>query len=159
MLFRSQKREGEQRVDTCGVKETVTIQHIRKGKVIATRHSDKITTVGLAELAKLFIATGTAFTALALGTGTAAAAASDTALGTEITAGGLARAAASLSSSAATATLEHTWTATTAYAVTEEGEFNAMSGGVIAARQVFAALNVVNTDEIRVTHKNAFAEG
>ena len=151
----------EQKVDTACAHDVVTIQHIRKGKVIATRHSDKITTAGLAELAKLWGGIGTAFNYLALGTGTAAAAAGDTALGAELSATGLDRALVTPTATVATAVLDYTWTMTAAgtIAVTEEGELNSSSGGVLGARQVFAALNVIATDQIRVTHKNAFAEG
>jgi len=149
------------KIDTACVKEMVTISQIRKGKVIATRHSDKITTTGIAEITKLFGGGGTAFSYLALGTGTTGAAAGDTALEAESSATGLDRASVVPTYTVATASLEHTWTMTAVgtIAITEEGEFNASSGGVMAAHQVFGALNVSTDDEIKVTHKNAFAEG
>lgn len=163
-LFNKEKKETNcgGKVDTMGAKEFVTLELIRNGKVIEKRHSDKITTTGLAEITQLFGGGGTAFTAIALGTGTTAAAAGNTALEAEITSGtDLERAGVTPTYTVATAVLEHTFTMTadSTVAVTEEGEFNAMADGVMAARQVFAALNVTKNDEIKVTHNNAFAEG
>lgn len=151
----------EQKLDKACVREFVTIKHIRGDKVIAERHSDKITTAGLLELAKLFGGAGTAFTALALGIGTTPAAAGDTGLESEISNVGLVRVGITPTYAGETATLEYTWTKTGAstVAVTEEGEFNAMSDGKLAAHQVFAALNVTEDDEIKATHRNVFAEG
>ena len=103
-----------------------------------------------------------AFTFLTVGTGTTAAAATDTALQAEITTGGLARAAATASRVTTTVTndtaqLEHTWTATATHSVTEAGAFNAATGGVMAGRQVFAAIPLVSGDNLQITYKFAFA--
>ncbi len=100
-----------------------------------------------------------AFTALAIGTGTTAAAAGDTALQTEITTNGGARAAATAtqvttSVSNDTTQLVKTWTFTGSFAVTEEGILdNASSGGNLLAHQVFSAINVISGDSLQVTHK------
>jgi hypothetical protein len=99
-----------------------------------------------------------AFTYLAVGTGTTAAAAGDTALETEITDSGLARASATASRVTTavandTAQLVYTWSVTGSKAITEEGILNAGASGTLLARQVFSAVNVVNGDEFKVTHK------
>lgn len=97
------------------------------------------------------------FTYAALGTGTTAAAVTDTALQTEITTGGLARAAATAAQATTNVTndtlqLTYTWTATSAFAVTEEGILDASSSGHLLAHQVFSAVNVASGDSIAVTH-------
>jgi hypothetical protein len=98
-------------------------------------------------------------TAIAIGTGTTAAAAGDTALETEITTGGGSRGAATTSNETTTTTNDtaqwvKTFTFTSSFAVTEEGLFdNNTSGGNMLARQVFSAVNVVNTDTLQITHK------
>lgn len=97
-----------------------------------------------------------AFTFIAIGTGTVAAAAGDTTLGTEITTGGGARAAATASRVTTdvtndTARLVLTFNFTATFAVTESGALNASSAGVLLARQVFTAVNVVNGDSLQVT--------
>jgi hypothetical protein len=99
------------------------------------------------------------FVNLAIGTGTTAAAATDTALGTEITTGGGARGAATASQVTTTVTndttqLVKTWTFTASFSVSEEGIFdNASSGGNMLARQVWTAIPVGNGDSLQVTHK------
>jgi len=97
-----------------------------------------------------------AFTFVAIGTGTVAAAAGDTTLGAEITTGGGARAAATASRVTTdvtndTARLVLTYSFTASFAVTESGAFNASSAGVMLARQVFSAINVVSGDSLEVT--------
>lgn len=99
-----------------------------------------------------------AFTYLAVGTGTNAAAAGDTALQTEITDSGLARAAATCtrvttSVTNDTAQLDKTWSVTGTKAVTEAGALNAAAAGTLLGRQVFSAVNVVNGDTLQVTYK------
>lgn len=97
-------------------------------------------------------------TAIAIGTGTTAAAAGDTALQTESTTNGGARGAATTSNQTTTTTGDtarwvKTFTFTGSIAVTEEGLFdNNTSGGNMLARQVFSAVNVVNTDTLQITH-------
>jgi len=105
----------------------------------------------------------TAVTAIAIGTGTNAAAAGDTALQTESTTNGGSRGAATTSHVTTTTTNDtaqwvKTFTFTGSIAVTEEGLFdNNASGGNMLARQVFSAVNVVNTDTLQITHKVSFA--
>ena len=98
------------------------------------------------------------FIYLAIGTGTTAAAATDTALQTEISTGGGARASGTATQVTTTVTndttqLVHTWTFTSSFAVTEEGILDAASTGNLLAHQVFAAVNVVSGDSLQVTHK------
>jgi hypothetical protein len=97
------------------------------------------------------------FTYVALGTSTTAAAATDTALGAEISTGGLARANATATQTTTTVTndtlqLTYTFTASASFAVTEEGIFDASSSGHLLAHQVFSAVNVASGDSISVTH-------
>lgn len=98
--------------------------------------------------------TTTPFTAMAYGTGTNAAAAGDTALQTEV-----ARAAATITSQTTSTTGDtaqwvHTFTAAGTQAITEEGLLNNnTSGGILLARQVFSAVNMVVNDTIQFTHK------
>lgn len=97
-----------------------------------------------------------AFTYIAVGTGTTAANAADTTLETEITDSGLARASATASLVTVDVTndgarLVKTFSVTGTKAVTESGVLNASSSGVLLARQVFSAVNVVNGDSLQVT--------
>ena len=99
-----------------------------------------------------------AFTYLALGIGTTAADAADTTLESEITDSGLERASATASRVTTTQTndtaqLVKTWTASGSKAITEAGVLNASSSGVLLARQVFSAINVVATDSIQLTYR------
>ena len=99
-----------------------------------------------------------AFTYIAIGTGTASASASDTALGTEITTGGGARASATVSRVTTdvtndTAQAVVTFNFTSGFAVTETGLFNASSSGTMLNRQVFSAVNVTSGDSLQVTIK------
>lgn len=99
-----------------------------------------------------------AFTYIAVGTGNTAAAAGDTALQTEITDSGLARAAATATRVTTnvtndTAQLDKTFSVTATKAVTEAGALNAASSGTILGRQVFSAVNVVNGDTLQIIYK------
>lgn len=100
------------------------------------------------------------FTALAIGTGTQGTPSTATALAAEITTNGGARGTAGTISQVTTTvandttSLVKTWTFTGSFAITEEGVFdNASSGGNMACYQSFTAINVVNTDQLTVTHK------
>lgn len=103
--------------------------------------------------------TTTPVTAIAIGIGATAAAAGDTALGSEITTGGGSRGAATVTNTTTTTTGDteqwvKSFTFSSGFAVTEEGLFdNNTSGGNLLARQVFSAVNVVNTDVLQITHK------
>lgn len=120
--------------------------------------SNLVTNAGMAGAASRLNGDGSeaAFTYIAIGTGAVAAAATDTALGAEITTGGGARAAATASRVTTdvandTAKLVLTYTITATFAVTESGVLNAASAGVLLARQVFTAVNVVSGDSLQVT--------
>lgn len=100
------------------------------------------------------------FTALAIGTGTQGSPATATALSAEITTNGGGRGAAGTITQVTTTVANDTtslvkaWTFTGSLAITEEGIFdNASSGGNMMAYQSFSAINVVNTDQLTVTHK------
>ena len=99
-----------------------------------------------------------AFTYIAVGTGTTAAAAGDTALQTETSTSGLARAAGTASRITTTKTndtaqVSKQFSVSGSVAVTEYGLLNAASVGTLLARQVQAAINVVNGDTLTVTWK------
>lgn len=118
-----------------------------------------ITTVGKAQLARLMIldVAGTAFDYIAIGIGTAGA----TALGSECTTnGGARRGGADVVGTQETTTLTGdtaqfvtTFAFTGSLAITEEGIFNASSGGTMLASQSFDVLNVANGDTLQITHK------
>ncbi len=117
-----------------------------------------VTSAGKAGVASRINGSGAeaAFTYIAVGTGTNAAAAGDTTLQTELAASGLSRAAATasrftISVTNDTAQLVLTYTVTGTAAVTESGVLNASSSGVLLARQVFSAINVVNGDSLQIT--------
>ncbi len=128
-----------------------TTQPIRKntitnvGKKIAADQTGGTTTVPV--------------TAIAIGIGTPTA----TALGSEITTGGGARGAATVSNQTTTTTGDterwvKTFTFTSSFAITEEGLFdNNTSGGNMLASQSFSVVNVVNTDTLQITHNVKFA--
>lgn len=122
------------------------------------RMANLTTTTGKAGVASRINGSGAeaAFTYLAIGIGTTAAAIGDTALQSEITTNGGARAAATASrvttdTTNDTARLVYTWTFTGSFAVTEAGALNAASVGVLLNRQVFTAVNVVSGDSLQVT--------
>lgn len=122
--------------------------------------SNLITNAGMAGVASRINGDGAeaAFTYIAVGTGTTAANAADTTLQTETTTSGLARAAATVSRVTTdvandTAQMLKSFSVTGTVAVTESGVFNASSAGVMLARQVFTAINVVNGDTLQVTWK------
>jgi hypothetical protein len=122
--------------------------------------SNLITNAGAAGAASRLNGSGgeAAFTYIATGTGTTAAAVGDTALQTEIIDSGLARANATASRVTTdvtndTAQLLYSFSVTGTKAVTESGVLNAASAGVLLARQVFSAINVVSGDTLQITWK------
>lgn len=124
------------------------------------QYANLVTNAGKAAVAGLIIATGftDAFDYIEVGTGTTAAALTDTTLETAITDSGLQRALATLSRVTTdvtndTAQLTITFSVTGTKAVTESGVFSASSAGTMLARQVFSAINVVNTDSLQITWK------
>ena len=120
--------------------------------------SNLVTSAGLAGVASRINGSGgeAAFTHIAIGTGTTAPVAGNTALQTEITTGGGARANAAVSRTTTdvandTARLQHTFTFTASFAVTESGVLNAASTGTLLARQTFSVINVANGDSLQLT--------
>lgn len=120
--------------------------------------SNLVTTVGKAAIASRINGNGGEAAAgwIAVGTGASAAAAGDTTLGTELAVSGLSRAAVTASrvtTDVTNDTARHvvTFTVSGTAAVTEAGLFNASSAGVLFARQVFSAVNVVSGDSLQVT--------
>lgn len=120
--------------------------------------SNLITNAGMAGVASRINGSGAeaAFTYIGVGTGTTAAAVGNTTLETEIVDSGLDRAAATAARTTVdvtndAATLAKTFSVTGTKAVTESGVFNAVSGGVLLARQVFSAVNVVSGDSLAIT--------
>lgn len=94
---------------------------------------------------------------LAIGIGTQSAAGA-TALNSEISTNGGARAAGTATQVTTTVSndttqLVHTWTFTGSFAITEEGILTAISVGSLLAYQTFSAINVVSGDSLQVTHK------
>lgn len=123
-----------------------------------------VTSAGKAAIASRFNGSGSeaAFTYIALGIGTTAAAVGDTTLESEIVDSGLTRQSATVSRTTTTVTndtarLTYTWTASGSKAVTESGCLNAASSGVLANRQVFSAVNLVNGNSFQATHDFAFS--
>jgi hypothetical protein len=117
-----------------------------------------ITNAGMAGAASRVNGSGgeAAFTYIGVGTGTTAANVANTAIQTESTGSGLARAAATASRVTTdvtndTARLNKQFSVTGTVAVTESGVLNASSSGTLLARQVFSAVNVVNGDTLDVT--------
>ena len=118
-----------------------------------------IVTVGKQAVAQQLGGTTTSpMTAIAIGIGTTAAAAANTTLESEITTNGGQRGAASVSNQTTTTAGDterwiKTFTFTGSFSVTEEGVLdNNTSGGVLLARQVFAAVAIVSGDSLQITH-------
>lgn len=123
-----------------------------------------ITNVGKAAIAGLVGNTGsiTAFGYLALGTSNTAPAGSQTALGAEITTGGLGRASATVSrtttvSTNDTLTLTYQWTASSSFTIQEIGVFNASSSGTMLGRALTGAKPISSTEMITGTYNVIFS--
>ncbi len=117
-----------------------------------------MTNTGFAGIASRINGSGgeAAFTYIAMGTGVTAAAVTDTALQAELSTLGLSRANSTASRYTTTVTndsaqLVNTFAVTGTAAVTESGILNAASVGTLLCRQVFSAINVVNTDNLQIT--------
>ena len=98
------------------------------------------------------------FTYLAVGTDSTAESGAHTALQSEITDSGLARASATVTRETTTRTndtlqLAKTWTATATKAVEEIGIFNAASAGVMLGRKLTGTKTVNNTDQLIATYQ------
>ena len=125
--------------------------------VIATR---MVTDAFVADIVDTLQAVGTTFDDYkfhASGTGTNAEAAANTALQTD---SGVARATGTQVEASANAYRSvGTQTYAGTLAITEHGLFNASSAGILMDRSVFAALNVVATDQIQWTYTITFSSG
>lgn len=115
-----------------------------------------ITAVGLALTAKrLGGVAADPISHMAIGIGTPSA----TALGSEITTAGGARAGVTPASATTTGTDDtirsantFTFTSGADFAITEEGLLNASSDGTMVASRTFSAINVVSGDSLQITH-------
>lgn len=146
------------------LKGFIKIDHFDKsGNLIETVETpNALTNTGFAEVAGLFCSdqagSHTAFDYIAVGTGTTAATATDTALGTETTNSGLARAAGTgtrvtVNVTNDTCQILKSFSVTGSVAVTESGVLNAASTGIMLCRQTFSAINVANGDTLQITWK------
>ena len=144
----------------------INFVHKRQAEIVDVRDiKNLITSAGKAQMAGLALSdvnVGSAFDFIAIGIGSTVIAVGDTALSSEITTNGGARAAATgtrvqTSVGSDTAQLALTYTFAGAFAVVESGIFNASTGGIMLARQGFAALNVVSGDTLTVTWKVQFS--
>jgi hypothetical protein len=122
--------------------------------------SNLITNAGRGLISGLINGSGSpaAATYIAVGTGATAANATDTTLQTETATSGLTRAAGTVSLVTTTVTndtaqVTKTFSVTGSVAVTEAGLLNASSSSTLLCRQVFSAVNVVNTHSLAVTWK------
>jgi len=153
--------------DNIGVADWLELKQIRNGKVIfhkvyGWRHTP--TTAGYAEMANLAggVSSPVAFTYLALGTGTTAEADTLTALTTEITDSGLARAAATntrVQTTVANDTLQmyKDWTASGVKILREIGAFNDATTGTMLGRKLFDAVTTASGDHFQATYKFKFS--
>ena len=155
--------------EKAGLRGWARWEHIRDGQVIDVREvSNVIVNTGKAEVAFLASAgvTGTHYTYqyIAIGLGSTTAVTTDTALGSEITTSGGARATGTVTSTQTTVandtlSIAKTFTFVTSgtFAVTESGVFNSTTGGPMLCRQTFAVINVTQSDTLAVTWKVAVA--
>lgn len=124
-----------------------------------------ITKAALAELSNLTgdVSSPTAFSHIALGDSNTAFAASQTALQSEITGNGLARAAATVTQQTTTETDDttrfvHQWTVTGSETVREVGIFNDASAGTMLARKVLGTSRSLGSgDTYTYTYNIIFA--
>lgn len=118
-----------------------------------------ITDAGRAGVAGLINGvTATTFRYIGIGTGATAAAVGDTTIQTEITTNGGIRALGTCTRVTTTVTNDTaqvvlTFAFTGTFAVTEAGLLDAVTTGVLLARQVFSAINVVTGDSLQITWK------
>jgi len=118
--------------------------------------ADVITTAGKDAVAEKIGGLGsvTDFTYLAIGYDGATAVVGDTALTSEATDSGLARAAAVVTTDTANVLqLVNTWTATATKELRECGVLNDAVAGVLLAHSDFNAINVDAEDSIQITYK------
>ena len=148
-----------------GIKGWIELQHFDKnGNLIEKRNiNNTVTNAGKAAIAGL--ANGvvtTPFTYIALGTGTSEITETSTALTSEITTNGGARASATCSRTTTTVTndtaqLEHTFNFTGSLAISETGVFDSASGGTMLSGTTMSTLNVASGDSLTLTWKIKFS--
>ena len=137
----------------------------KDGKVLwQTPYSHNVvTSAGKAQIALLASdASAVPFSYIALGTGTTAESASQTALVTEITDTGLARASATVSRTTTTVTndtmrLTYTWTASGTKTIEEVGVFNDATTGTMLGRKLTGSKTVNNTEQLTATYDFIFS--
>jgi len=136
-------------------------EHIRDGKVIGTREvvNEVVTDTGVAYIVDAFqdLAELENMKYHAFGTGAVAADKTDAGLGAEV-----ATRATGTTEGGASAWIYKTVGTVTfagAFAITEHGVFSAAVAGVMIDRHVFAAINVVATDQIQGTYEFTITSG
>lgn len=139
------------------------IRHWREGLLLRDEEKNNlIVNAGKAAMAGLLMgAVSNFFDYIALGTSGTAAAATDTALGAEISTLGGSRVAATLSRVTTsvtndTAQFVGAWTFSGTLAIVEAGIFDTNAAGTMLSRQTFSAYNVVNGDSMTITWKVQF---
>lgn len=118
--------------------------------------SNLITTAGLAQFGNIATNSGatTKFQYIAIGSDGTTPTTSDTALGSELTTGTLARKAATHGAIGATQTLKATFTAPSSTTVNETGVFDDASVGVMLNRYVFGSpISLETGSSIEVDHE------
>jgi hypothetical protein len=122
-----------------------------------------VTNAGFAQLALLAgDAAAVPFTYLAVGTSSTAPLVSNTTLGAEISTGGLARAAGTVSRVTTTVAndtyrISYAWTASASHTVEEVGVFNAASSGTMLARALTTSKVVADGETLTGIYSLAFA--
>jgi hypothetical protein len=144
---------------------TLVARH-KDGEVFAVRETSNIVTNGgLAALSGCIIGQQTTdYKYLAVGTDATAPAATDTALGSELTTAGMGRASDSGPAQSNdggvtndTAVLDYVWTATDVATVNEIGVFNSSSGGTMAAHGTVTQVSLTTSDTLTGTYKITLA--
>lgn len=145
-LWRFLKKHFNIDLAIAGITGHYTTEALKGNLVVTTGHA--------AYAGQISGVTTAPFTAMAYGTGAVAAAAGDTALGAEVSRGAATITRVTTTTTNDTAQWVKTFTAPGNQAITEEGLFdNNTSGGILLARQVFSAINMVLNDTVQFTHK------
>lgn len=139
---------------------------VRDGKVISDSGwvPNLITDAALAQYALLAgDATAVPFTYIAVGSSSTAVAANQTALVSELSTGGVSRAAATVSRVTTTVTndtlqLYKEFDVSSSITVEEAGIFNATSSGTMGARALTGTKSPILGDKLQITYKVSFAD-
>ncbi|GAI97140.1 unnamed protein product [marine sediment metagenome] len=153
------------RSDGIGYCDEAILEVIHDGKVVERRvaRGRCPTNAGFAAVAaRVGGIAEDAFTYLAVGTGSTGELATNTTLEAEITTGGLARAAATVTRVTTTVAddtlqLVYEWAATAEHLVRECGAFNLAAAGDMLARKTFGLVTVPNGDHLKLTYKFPFS--